>query len=240
MKKILIIILMLIVGIGYFLFHKDVPMVEVSGNLVINNPGLSQNEWYISYEEQGAPGLYKKLIISENINCIGGEESCENLLQKDNVLQGEEVRVRGLNKNHSIVVSVIDFLEEAECNFVFEDFKEDTTVSQFSVDFNTNIEASNFEKKIREVVDNGPNFAGNYALVEIDCGTNCKHATIINLQTGEIITHGLLSSHGFEFEKNSRLLIVNKEELSTEVKTEYYLLQENKLILICENTKIIN
>ncbi len=92
MKKILIIILMLIVGIGYFLFHKDVPMVEVSGNLVINNPGLSQNEWYISYEEQGAPGLYKKLIISENINCIGGEESCENLLQKDNVLQGEEVR----------------------------------------------------------------------------------------------------------------------------------------------------
>lgn len=43
-----------------------------------------------------------------------------------------------------------------------------------------------FRTRIREMVEQGVNFAGRYAIVEIGCGTNCRFAFVADISTGEV------------------------------------------------------
>jgi hypothetical protein len=54
----------------------------------------------------------------------------------------------------------------------------------------------------------GLNFAGHYCFAYWGCGSPCQMSAIIDLKTG-IVYEGPPASLGYEFKKNSRLLIVN-------------------------------
>jgi hypothetical protein len=45
----------------------------------------------------------------------------------------------------------------------------------------------NYRTALREGVDEGPNFAGRFALVQIGCGTNCRKAYLVNVSSGETV-----------------------------------------------------
>lgn len=44
----------------------------------------------------------------------------------------------------------------------------------------------NFRTRILEGVATGVNYAGRYSLIEIGCGTSCRFAKVVDLQTGEV------------------------------------------------------
>ena len=54
----------------------------------------------------------------------------------------------------------------------------------------------------------GLNFAGHYCFVYWGCGSDCQHSAVIDLKTG-IVYDGLMASRGFDFKKNSLMVIVN-------------------------------
>ena len=45
----------------------------------------------------------------------------------------------------------------------------------------------NYRTALREGVDEGPNFAGRFALVLIGCGTNCRKAYLVDVSSGETV-----------------------------------------------------
>ena len=45
----------------------------------------------------------------------------------------------------------------------------------------------NYRTALREGVDEGPNFAGRFALVLIGCGTNCRRAYLVDVSNGETV-----------------------------------------------------
>ena len=46
--------------------------------------------------------------------------------------------------------------------------------------------ARKFRTRLRSGVENGTNFAGHYALIEIGCGTSCRHAYVTDLISGKV------------------------------------------------------
>ncbi len=253
-KKITILVVaLLVVSIGVFLAddkedvreEEEILSEEFNGNLIINNPGLDEG-WHLSYEEEGSPGLTKKLILEEeNVNCVGDLTTCTDFFQMEEDLAGREVIVWGESKEDGMQVEKVDFKsEKSECNFDFDDFKtEEVNLKDYKIDFDTAPDALNFETKIRESVNNGPNFAGKYAYAGWGCGTNCESAAIVNLETGEIVEYGLINSLGAKHREDSRLLILNprqEDEFSesdsvfSEVKSKYFLMEKDQLLLLCE------
>lgn len=81
------------------------------GNLMINNPGMEEGKWYLSYEEPGSPGLSKQLKLDNLINCFGEEEICSSFLQKDNILTGSLVEVLGESENDTLDILEITFIK---------------------------------------------------------------------------------------------------------------------------------
>jgi len=65
-----------------------------TGYLVINNPGLDKNTWYLSYEKIGQPVIVIKLVFSKNSVCkekTGKEGEC----QPSNFAVGTKAKVEG-------------------------------------------------------------------------------------------------------------------------------------------------
>ena len=58
---------------------------------------------------------------------------------------------------------------------------------------------------------NGVNFAGHYSFVYWGCGSPCTGCAIIDVRTGKVYS-GPDSGFGYNFKKNSRLLIVNPKD----------------------------
>ncbi|MGN6639695.1 MAG: hypothetical protein ACTHJ8_12350 [Mucilaginibacter sp.] len=54
----------------------------------------------------------------------------------------------------------------------------------------------------------GLNFAGHYCFVYWGCGSNCQDSAVVDLETG-IVYPGITAEMGYEFKRNSRLVIVN-------------------------------
>jgi|GEM_PF-2494142 len=217
--------------------------VTFRGNLMINNPGMREGVFYLSYQESGFPGGEKELILEEETDCLDDREKCISLFSKDPILSGEKVEVKGVLERGKLSLKSLEFLEEEACNYDFEDFLSEIYQGEGTeINFENYPQALNFQTRIEDSYREGPNFAGKYVLVVIGCGTNCEHLTLINYETGEVLSHGLNASHGFEFYPDSRLLVVNPPEnldhleegdLFYEVESKYYLLEEEELILIC-------
>ncbi len=77
----------------------------LQGNLMMSNPGMKDDVWYLSYEEEGSPGLSVELFIDEETECEG--DFCEELFSKDSSLAGERVEVKGSRDSDLFTVKEI-------------------------------------------------------------------------------------------------------------------------------------
>lgn len=77
------------------------------------------------------------------------------------------------------------------------------------VDFGSFPGAEIFRTRIVEGVQNGPNYAGKYAVIEWGCGTSCQGHAIVDVTNGEIVAYGLPSALGAEYYATSTLLVIN-------------------------------
>lgn len=59
----------------------------------------------------------------------------------------------------------------------------------------------------------GLNFAGHYCFIWWGCGSPCKGSAVVDLKTGDVY-EGPTSSLGYEFKKNSRMIIINPPDSS--------------------------
>jgi hypothetical protein len=58
------------------------------------------------------------------------------------------------------------------------------------------------------VAEEGVNFAGHFCFVYWGCGSPCKLSAVVDMKTGKAY-NGINSEIGYEFKKDSKLLIVN-------------------------------
>jgi hypothetical protein len=57
-------------------------------------------------------------------------------------------------------------------------------------------------------VKDGVNFAGHYCLVQWGCGSPCQTCALVDTETG-LVYNGVTASLGYEFKKDSKMLLVN-------------------------------
>jgi len=105
--------------------------------------------------------------------------------------------------------------------------------------------AVNYRKQLTDGAAKGPNFAGHYTVVTIECGTLCQENWIVDAQTGKIVNK-IHSELYTRYQPDSNLLIVNPADpdikISYEkhpqaanwdkIKTSYVLWDNNKFYTI--------
>jgi hypothetical protein len=99
----------------------------------------------------------------------------------------------------------------------FEDFKTELYTGElYAPDFRNDPFADDtaYVKFIKKGCErNGINFAGQYTLIEKGCGTFCTHLFMVDRKNGKIFTNINIHQHdgqnGYEYRKDSRLLITN-------------------------------
>lgn len=233
---------------------KDLELLEIgpkdeetiiSGTLLINVPGRAEQTWHLSYEEPGMPGLIQELNFGETSKCLGSIDFCRKLEELNDEISGRPVSVSGIRHREGIAVDWIepDKEEQTACNWSFDHFHVDVReISDPLVDFSTRPEARQFETRIKEGVEEGPNFAGRFALIEWGCGTNCQELAVVDLGNGKIVEYGLTASLGFDYRPDSRLLLVNPpdrvdrlspDSLLAEVESDYFIMETEGLSWLC-------
>lgn len=98
----------------------------------------------------------------------------------------------------------------------YNDFKVDTLkfTSKAPIQYSSNRLARQFKTVITETYQQeGLNFGGHYCFVKWGCGSPCQMSAVVDLRTG-IVYDGVDASVGYEFKKDSRLLIVNPPDSS--------------------------
>jgi hypothetical protein len=74
------------------------------GNLVINNPGLEENTWYLVYENPGSPASNVKLSFDNKSVCKNQDNSCLDLVA------GDRASIKGIDANGKILVRELEIL----------------------------------------------------------------------------------------------------------------------------------
>jgi len=93
----------------------------------------------------------------------------------------------------------------------FSDFRAtvEDTQKKAPIQFYSNPLAREYRTRIRETYsDQGTNFGGHYCLVDWGYGSNAGYCVLIDTNTG-VVYNGVENSEGYDFRKNSRMLIVN-------------------------------
>lgn len=83
---------------------------------------------------------------------------------------------------------------------------------------------------ISEAAEEGPNFAGKYAIATMGCGTGCFLAYIVNTQTGQVISElpidgNTNNSADLAYHLNSRIILTSYPIMADSIVTVY-----NKLL----------
>jgi len=80
------------------------------------------------------------------------------------------------------------------------------------VNFKSNSTARVYRTRIsEEYKQNGVNFAGHYSFAYWGCGSPCTGCAIVDVRTGKVYS-GPDSGFGYNFRKESKLLIVNPKD----------------------------
>ena len=114
-------------------------------------------------------------------------------------------------KTFIVIILTILFRFNAYEQIPFENFKIDTTQSlnKKAIRYQSNPTARRFKTRItKDYKEKGRNFAGHYCFIYWGCGSPCKASAVVDLETGNVYD-GPSSSLGYDYRKDSRLLIVN-------------------------------
>ncbi len=84
---------------------EEIESYNQIGNLVCNNPGMTEGVWSLVYDEPGAPGQSVQLSFLDSSTC--GGVLCQDILTSD--IQGSRVEVKGYNKEGIEVESLTFF-----------------------------------------------------------------------------------------------------------------------------------
>jgi hypothetical protein len=80
-----------------------------------------------------------------------------------------------------------------------------------AIDFSSNQDAAMFRARLNEGVKDGPDFSGQYAVVEIGCGTACQRYWIVDLKTGRVYNPPQLQTErGVGVKIESNLIIADE------------------------------
>jgi len=84
-----------------------------------------------------------------------------------------------------------------------------TNRKKAAIQYSSNPLAKQFKTVITRTYKNEDvNFAGHYVFAEWGCGSPCHMSALVDVRSG-LVYDGIDSSYGYEFKKNSRLLIAN-------------------------------
>lgn len=84
---------------------------EITGHLIINNPGLEEDVWYLSHEAPGSPGLLTKLEGGDTIICSGPDYFCQGMADRNNDLNGARVEITGIEQDNLFLVQQIKLID---------------------------------------------------------------------------------------------------------------------------------
>ncbi len=89
-------------------------------------------------------------------------------------------------------------------------------------------------------LDQEPNFAGFYRVIETNCdGDTCGLATIVNTTNGQVVAHDLNIYPGVDYRKDSTMLVINPVrtdggyDAGQHSSRDYYQMQADTLALEC-------
>lgn len=137
---------------------------------------------------------------------------------------------RIMHKNRTLIVFLILFLPPVAftATFEYDQYREEKMFKGKPAEPNlrSHKEAKKYRTVLREQSKEGPNFAGHYTIVTIDCGTSCAGIAVVDTQAGHVYFPKTLhhvfwagwwhEPYGPQFKLNSRLLIaygqVNSED----------------------------
>jgi hypothetical protein len=113
---VIVLSVIVVVIIGFFVYQqffshsgiKDNINFSRTGNLVMNNPGLESDAWYLSYENPGSPANVAKLSFDSKSSCRNQSNSCLDLIV------GEKVSIKGIEDDGVILVREMEFLNSAD------------------------------------------------------------------------------------------------------------------------------
>lgn len=156
--------------------------------------------------------------------------SCSNKSNKERILIQKEHKTLSENKIDKDTIKK-DTTENKPIELKnpkkFEDYKVKVYTGKLAKPNLTNNEFRNDKEYVRMISDgcerNKINFGGYYTIITESCGAQCASLFIINRKTGRIYT-GINPNDGkdgFEFRKDSKLLIANAN-LFIDYKFEYY------------------
>jgi hypothetical protein len=110
-----------------------------------------------------------------------------------------------------------------------------------AVNLDSHPEARRFRTVLRSGAQEGPNFAGQYTVVMLGCGTSCQSIAIVDAKTGTVYMPGLMAEAGAKYDIDSKLLVVNPPENIVEgygntppewLQSRYYVWEKNQLVEI--------
>jgi hypothetical protein len=150
----------------------------------------------------------KEIQIKKKINPIINNEH----IIEDTILKNDSMIVI---KNNMSIDTLFYFYSNQE-NKKFK-------VEEKNIKLVRELDFSNYEYKkmfitvIRNgVKENGVNFAGSFCFVYWGCGSPCQSSAVVDMKTG-IVYNGINSAVGYQFKKDSKILIVNPTD-----STNYY------------------
>jgi hypothetical protein len=76
-------------------------------------------------------------------------------------------------------------------------------------DFSIFPEARAFQRDITQALQGGATFAGRFAVASRTCGTNCETHTVIDIGSGLVVSHGIVTEYGVEYSLDSSLFVTN-------------------------------
>ena len=247
-KIVLLVSLFIVLLFGSFFFKDSVPASLQPEESPENFEGLLvagnlDNGWQLLTGEMGEV-LSLSEVDESKVSCEEDSDYCRDFLEKKRDLVGMKVNLEGFLEGKHVDVENLSLVEFSNFEYEFDQFPTDIEEpDSFEVDFSTRPEAESFRTRIRNTVDEGVNFAGSYSYAEWGCGTRCGAGAIVNPRSGEIVEYGIMNSHGTNFRKDSRLLIVNPSEemeymqegdLMTQETSRYYLMNKGDLLLLCQ------
>lgn len=112
-----VIVLIIIGFFAYQQFFSNAGLKENinfsrTGNLVINNPGLEENTWYLIYENPGSPAKNIKLSFDNKSFCKNQSNSCLDLVI------GDRVSIKGVEANGEVLVRELEVMDGNEAEII--------------------------------------------------------------------------------------------------------------------------